>query len=123
MGFGAGLDCATGPALPGWSLAFDTSPQAGDCAVGPYTAVMVDGALAAPIGCAAGPTFGVWHTADVTVTPGEVVLTVDGAVVLDAALPSGQDFEGFAGFTAATGSGAGDVHVRNVTVVDSTCVR
>ena len=85
--------------------------------------VFVDGDLENPVGCVSTALVGGWHTAGVAVTEGRVVLAIDGLEVLDAALPGGQDFEGFAGFTAATGVHGGEVHVRNVRVIDSTCVR
>lgn len=129
MGFGAGADCAVGPVLPGWSLAFDTRAGTGDCAQGDAglgearVSVFVDGDLQSPIGCVATPLVGAWRTAVVTVTAGRVGLAIDGLGVLDAPLPDGQDFEGFAGFTAATGVDGGAVGVRSVEVIDSTCVR
>jgi len=82
-----------------------------------------DGAITSPAGCASAALAGEWHTVELVVSAGLVSVVLDGATVLDAAVPSGQGFEGFAGFTAATGAGGGTVKVRNVTVIDSTCVR
>ncbi len=123
LGYGGGADCTSGPALPGWSVEFDTVPGEDDCAVGDHVAVVVDGVITAPAGCATIPLLGVWRTGEITVEPGQISLTVDGATVLNAPIASGQDFEGFAGFTAATNDEGGSVRLRNVTVIDSTCVR
>lgn len=123
LGYGDGADCTSGPALPGWSVEFDTLAGADDCAVGDHVAVVVDGAITNPAGCAATPLLGAWHVGSITVQPGTITLAVDGATVLSAPLASGQDFEGFAGFTASTSDGGGSVMLRNVTVIDSTCVR
>lgn len=123
LGYGGDASCTSGPALPGWSVELDTLAGDDDCAVGDHVAVVVDGAITSPAGCASAALAGEWHTVELVVSACLVSVLLDGATVLDAAVPSGQDFEGFAGFTAATGAGGGSVKVRNVTVIDSTCVR
>ncbi len=123
LGYGGDASCTSGPALPGWSVELDTLAGDDDCAVGDHVAVVVDGAITSPAGCASAALAGEWHTVELVVSAGLVSVVLDGVTVLDAAVPSGQAFEGFAGFTAATGVGGGTVKVRNVTVIDSTCVR
>lgn len=122
LGYGVG-DCNAGPGLPGWSVEFDTTEGGDDCAVGDHVAVVIDGEIQTPAACVATPLAGVWHTASLHVYAGGVAVNLDGVDVLDAPLTSGQDFEGFAGFTAASGALPADVRVRNVTVTDTTCVR
>ena len=116
-------DCTAGPALPGWAVEFDTQAGPDDCAVGDHVAVVLDGDIVHPAGCAATPLAGDWHDAGIAVHPGAIEVSIDGVLVLAAAVPSGQDFEGFAGFTASSSATGGSVEVTDVTVIDSTCVR
>ena len=116
-------DCTSGPGLPGWAVEFDTSSGPDDCAVGDHVAVVLDGDIVNPLGCAATPLVDSWHAADIAVSLGEIQVTIDGVLVLSAAVPSGQSFEGFAGFTASSSASGGSVEITDVTVIDSTCVR
>jgi hypothetical protein len=116
-------DCTSGPALPGWAVELDTFAGPDDCAAGDHVAVVLDGDVVRPEGCAATPLAGDWHAAEIVVLSGTIDVRVDGVLVLSAVVPSGQDFEGFAGFTAASSALGGTVEVTDVTVIDSTCVR
>ncbi len=120
-GEGCGLgfaDCVVGPALPGWSLAFDTLADDGnDCVAAPSIGLVTDGDLATWAGCVAlGPIDdGKAHAVTVHVAAPALRVEVDGVVVVDADVaPTG--FDAWVGFT-----GVGDWAFGDVEVVDMTC--
>lgn len=86
LGFGGGVDCTGGPALPGWSLAFPAPGWgAPACVEGPLAAFTFDGDLSAWAACATTPALldGAWHTVTVSIDAPRVTVTVDNVVVLD----------------------------------------
>ena len=52
----------------GWAVEFDTSAGPDDCAVGDHVAVVLDGDIVNPLGCAATPLADSWHAADIAVS-------------------------------------------------------
>lgn len=122
LGFGAGLPCASGPALPGWALAIDTHTDAGDCLDTPHLAFYEDGDLTTPGPCVATPGIddGAWHTLHVRIQGDTLRVTLDGTEVLDE--PVALDFFlGVLGFGASTTDLPNTHQVRSVEAIDYTC--
>lgn len=118
-GCGLGLgapDCA-GSGLPGWAVVLDTLAGDGnDCAEVPSVSLVVDGVLDPARPCAPLPAPFAGGRVQVLAEDGRVQVALDGASVLDVALPEGASGAAYAGFT-----GVGDWAVDTLTFTDSRC--
>jgi hypothetical protein len=122
LGFGAGLPCTTGPALPGWALAIDTHADAGDCLDSPHLAFYEHGDLTTPGPCVATPGIddGGWHTLHLRIQDDTLRVELDGVEVIDE--PVAIDFFlGMLGFGASTTDLPNAHRVRSVEAIDYTC--
>lgn len=122
LGFGAGLPCTSGPALPGWALAIDTHADAGDCLDTPHLAFYEHGDLTTPGPCVATPGIddGAWHTLHLRIQGGTLRVELDGVEVIDD--PVAIDFFlGVLGFGASTTDLPNAHRVRSVEAIDYTC--
>ncbi|MES2643396.1 MAG: hypothetical protein V4850_28185 [Myxococcota bacterium] len=123
LGFGGGVACTGGPALPGWSLAFP-APGSGApaCVEGPLAAFTFNGDLTSWAACAATPSLadGAWHTVAVSIDAPRVTVTIDRVVVLDEDIDATWAFPAFLGFTAST-AGPGTVEIAALSVTDERC--
>lgn len=120
MGFGGGVDCTAGPALPGLALAFDTDDDPGaDCILGDELAVYADGDLNRPLACVTLPEIddAAWHSVGISIAAPEVSVTLDGELLL-AVTPAIEGFPARIGFTS---SGTGRSQVRGLLATDFGC--
>ncbi|MDP2305004.1 MAG: hypothetical protein Q8P18_03150 [Pseudomonadota bacterium] len=123
LGFGGGVACTGGPALPGWSLAFPSAMwEAPGCVDGPLAAFTFDGDLSTWAACAATPSLadGAWHTVAVSVDAPRLSVSIDGVSVLAEDLDATWAFPAYLGFTATTG-GPGTVEIGALSITDRRC--
>ncbi len=107
--------------LPGWALLLDPAPGGVDpCGSAPALAWVVDGAVDAPATCVELPRVddGAPHALALTLEGGRARVTLDGAPVLDAAVPGAWSGEATVGI-----AGRGPWRVDALEAVDHTCPR
>ena len=122
LGVGGGVDCTSGPALPGWALAIDTHADAGDCLETPHLAFYEDGDFTAPGPCVATPGIddGEWHTLRLRIQGDTLRVELDGVEVLHD--PVAVDFfRGVLGFGTSTAGLPIAARVRSLEAIDYTC--
>ncbi len=116
-GLGVGAAACEGPGLPGWAVVVDTEAGDGnDCGEVPTIALVVDGDFGTPLACASLPAPFGGGTLRLSAEAGAVHAELDGALVLDAALPEGVGGTAYAGFT-----GVGGWLFEELTLTDSRC--
>ncbi|MCO4745109.1 MAG: hypothetical protein KC912_09990 [Proteobacteria bacterium] len=119
LGFGYYIGCNSGPALPGYTVEFDTYfNEEVDPTEEDHVAFYVDGVLDAPIAWAAVPGLedSGWHDVTVRVQAPAIEVIIDGNVVISEFLSTSTvnfDFPAHVGFTAGTG------YFTNLHLVDS----
>lgn len=124
IGYGGDADCTAGPALPGWTLEFDTYDNG---AVDPtpldHLAFTFDGDVDAYQAWAELPELEDtgWHFVQVAIVAPHVTVAVDGTVYLDRDIPGAYSFPAWVGFTAGTGSLTNEHRIDELTVTDYSC--
>jgi hypothetical protein len=127
IGFGGGLPCTPGPALPGWSIEIDThfnsEPDGLDPTAGDHIAFYFDGNLASIAAWAEVPEIEDtgWHTLRVTVAAPRVTIELDGSPVIDQDLDGHFDFMAWLGFTAGTGGMTNYHRIDSLEVTELAC--
>lgn len=122
LGVGGGVDCTSGPALPGWALALDTHADDGDCLDTPHLAFTQNGDFSAPGPCVATPGIddGAWHSLRLRIADGSLRVELDGVEVLHD--PVAVDFfRGVLGFGTSTVDLPATAGVRAYEAIDFTC--
>ncbi len=133
LGFGGGLACTSGPALPGWSLAIDTEADETDCLAGPHVAFTFDGDVATSAACGSTPDLrdGAWHALTLRVLGQALTVAIDGVPVLETEVVGATEFQAYVGFTASTpfsppsgeeGERADIFRVRALSITDFNCM-
>jgi len=127
IGFGGGLPCTPGPALPGWSIEVDThynnDPEGLEPTTSDHIAFYFDGNLASIQAWAALPPLEDtgWHSMRVVVEEPHLLVQIDGLDVIDTELAGLFDFNAWLGFTAGTG-GYDNYHlVDSLQVTEAAC--
>lgn len=125
LGYGGGVDCTEGPALPGWSVELDTwfNAELPDPTAYDHVAFTVDGDVASPEAWAVIPELEDtgWHTVEVIVDGGSVSVAIDGLAYLQAEIDQDLAFPAQLGFTASTGGQTNAHHIRSLTVTEAVC--
>jgi len=119
IGFGGGLPCTPGPALPGWSIEVDTyynsEPDGLDPTAEDHVAFYFDGDLNTIQAWA--PLTPIedtgWHSMRVLVEAPHVLVQIDGIDLIDVDLDGHFDFNAWVGFTGGTGG------LHNYHLIDS----
>jgi len=127
IGFGGGLPCTPGPALPGWSIEIDThynsEPEGLEPSSSDHMAFYFDGNLADIAAWATLPTIEDtgWHNMRVLIEAPHVLVQVDGTTYIDTDLDGAFDFNAWLGFTAGTG-GLTNYHlIDSLEVTEAAC--
>ena len=125
IGYGGGIECTEGPALPGWSIEFDTwfNAELPDPTENDHTAFTFNGAIHAPevwsevheledTG---------WHTIEISVMAPRVMVSIDSILYIDQDIIGDFDFPAYLGFTGATGGQTNIHRIRGFTVTEHVC--
>ena len=125
LGYGGGIDCTDGPALPGWSIELDTwyNGELPDPTTDDHIAFTFDGQVAHPEVWEPVPDLeeSGWHTVEVSVRAPRVTVSLDGRVYMDAEIDGEFDFPAVIGFTGSTG-GQTNLHwIRSLSVTELAC--
>lgn len=125
LGYGNGTGCSPAyPALPGWSIEFDTyangkwDPTGED-----HVAFVFDGDVSSVEAWSAVPDLedSAWHSAVIEVSDPRVRVEIDGVTYIDTDLTGYFDFPAHVGFSASTG-GLTNYHIIDaLTVTDAAC--
>jgi len=125
IGYGGGVDCTDGPALPGWSIELDTwyNAELPDPTLYDHAAFTFDGDVAEPQAWGIVPELEDtgWHTIEITVAEPQVTVRVDGVIYLDATVDGNFDFPAYIGFTGSTGGETNRHRIRALTVTENFC--
>jgi hypothetical protein len=124
IGYGGDASCTSGPALPGWSIEFDTYYNSdADPTSDDHVAFTFDGDVDGYEAWAALPEMEDtgWHFVEVTVVAPHVTVAVDGTTYLDQDIPGNYSFSAYVGFTAGTGGETNRHLIDDLTVTDYRC--
>jgi len=128
IGFGGGLDCTPGPALPGWSIEVDTHHNTEPAGLEPtsahHVAFYFDGNLSDIAAWAEIPDMEDtgWHSMRVVVAAPHVLVQIDGADLIDTDLSGHFDFNAWLGFTAGTGGLTNRHLIDSLEITTAACV-
>jgi hypothetical protein len=128
IGFGGGLSCTPGPALPGWSIEVDTHHNAEPEGLEPtsahHVAFYFDGNLSDIAAWAEIPDMEDtgWHSMRVVIAAPHVLVQIDGADLIDTELSGHFDFSAWLGFTAGTGGQTNRHLIDSLEITTAACV-
>ena len=127
IGFGGGLPCTPGPALPGWSLEVDThhntEPEGLEPTSSHHIAFYFDGNLADIAAWSAIDNMEDtgWHNLRVVVEAPHLLVQIDGTTYIDQELDGAFDFNAWLGFTAGTGGMTNNHLIDSLEVTEAAC--
>jgi len=127
LGYGGDTFCdglPVDPALPGWSLEFDTWANVDiDPTHADHTAFTFDGQVATPEVWSDLPELEEtgWHRVEVDIVAPHVTVVVDGVAYIDEDVDGYFDFPAYIGFTGSTGGETNHHRVNLISVTQNIC--